>query len=64
MCNVKNIINEVFFISFLIKPLLNIIMILDILSKFGEVADTQNSQSTAPNIKDLSFKYLGLYFTA
>ncbi len=64
MWNSENIISNVFFISFLIKPLLNIIMILDFLSKFGEVTDTQNTQTSAPNINNLSFKYLGLYFTA
>lgn len=37
-------------------------MIYDFLSKFGPVSDTQTSESC--DIRDLHFKYLGLYFTA
>ncbi len=37
-------------------------MIYDFLSRFGPVANTQGPETA--DIKDLPFKYLGLYFTA
>lgn len=37
-------------------------MIYDFLSRHGPVTNTQNGQTT--DIKNLQFKYLGLYFTA